>query len=104
MPILLSLPPSLLLCPHSQSPRATAAFTIADGSLLGSNDMYVIKGVEKEQTMREVALSNCSSLTVPTDANLSLPVDSEIGTVAITSAGKPVVNGAPAVIEGVVQQ
>jgi len=41
--------------------RWSAAFTIADGSLLGNN-MFAVKGVEKEQTMREVALSSCSSL------------------------------------------
>ncbi len=83
--------------------RWRAAFTIADGTLLGNGDMYVVKGVEKEQTMREVALSNCASLSAPTSHDLALPTTADIGTVSITLSGKPVVTEAPAVIEGVVQ-
>ena len=83
--------------------RWNAAFTIADGTMLGNGDMYAIKGVEKEQTMREVALSNCSALSVPTDSTLALPTTAEVGTVSFALSDKPAVTEAPAVIEGVVQ-
>ncbi len=84
--------------------RWTAAFTLADGAMFGTGDMYVVKGVEKEQTMREAAtMSSCSALTAPTDSDLPLPTTTEIGTVNITLADKPDISDAPAVIEGVVQ-
>lgn len=83
--------------------RWAPGFTLADGSVMGSSSEYVVKAVEKEQQMRDVNVSNCSTLTIPTSTELPLPTAAEIGTVSITLAGKPVVTDPPAVIEGEVQ-
>ncbi|KAF0192153.1 MAG: hypothetical protein FD165_1221 [Gammaproteobacteria bacterium] len=83
--------------------RWSPAFTLADGSVMGSSNEYVVKAIEKEQQMRDVNVSNCSTLTVPTSTQLPLPTTAEIGTVSITMADKPTVTDAPAVIEGELQ-
>lgn len=88
---------------EQQGQRWAAAFTLADGTLLGSTDQYVVKAMEKEQKMRSVNTSNCSALTLPDDGSLPLPTSSDIGSVSITLSGKPTVTDAPAVIEGELQ-
>ncbi len=87
--------------------RWHAAVTLADGANLtdGTNN-FVVKGIEKEQSMQAVSASACSTLDVGavfSDSNLQLLTLSDIGNVSITLAGKPNVTAAPAVIEGELQ-
>lgn len=83
------------------------AVTLADGALLseGDND-FVVKALEKEQSMTAVTSDQCNALdaeAVYSDSSLSLPDANEIGTVSFTFADRPVVDAAPAVVEGEVQ-
>ncbi len=81
--------------------RWVPEFTIPDGSTLTdavSSAEYIVKALEKEQRMKSVAVSNCSSLN-PID--YTLPgmnewIEPDIGT-------KPSIDNAPAVIGGVLQ-
>ncbi|MBI5408086.1 MAG: hypothetical protein HZA14_01820, partial [Nitrospirae bacterium] len=79
--------------------RWSPEFTIADGSDCsdGTNE-YLIKALRKEQRMQNVALSNCSALTLTSYdlPSISLWVDPDIGS-------EPTVTNAPAVIGGVLQ-
>jgi len=87
--------------------RWYSAVTLNDGvQLTDGTDDFVIKGLGMEQSMRGVALGECSALNVDnlfSDPAVALLDAADIGTVAHTWADKPVVTDAPAVIEGEVQ-
>ena len=86
--------------------RWHSAVTLANGTELtdAQNNVYVVKGMEREQNMKDVTLGDCGTLDVSgLMTSLPLPATSDIGTVSITLADKPVVTDAPAVIEGEVQ-
>ena len=70
---------------------------------LDNGQAYLVLPMESEQTMQEVALSNCtgSGLDV-SSVSLSLP-NSVAGGVNFAWSDKPLVSDAPAVIEGEVQ-
>ncbi len=94
--------------------RWVTAVTLKDGVVLtdGTNN-FVVKGIEREQTM---ALSNpgdaaditaCtgSGLDVSTvSTDLPLPTANDVGTVSITKSDQPNVTAPPAVVEGELQQ
>lgn len=90
---------------EDDSGRWHAAFTLADGAEMGDGtNSFVVKGMEKEQTMLDVDVAMCSSLSVDNlSSTLPLPTSSDIGTVSFTLADKPTVTDAPAVIEGELQ-
>jgi hypothetical protein len=83
------------------------AVTLADGVILSNGDNeFVVKAVEKEQSMREIDVAGCVGLDASaalTDASLALPDIDDIGTVSFTLADRPTVAGPPAVIDGEVQ-
>ncbi len=92
----------------SETHRWHAAVTLKDGIILtdGANNTYLVKAVEKEQTMKDDN-AGCSSLNINslfTDSSLELPDASDIGAVSITLNQKPVVTDAPKVIEGEIQE
>lgn len=60
---------------------------------------YLVKGLEKEQRMQKIALTQCDALNLATAGNM--PTQS--GLVAPAIGTEPVVDQAPAVIGGVVQ-
>ena len=83
--------------------RWVPELTITDGSelldLANDSTTYLVKALEKEQQMKSVSASNCSALSTST---YTLPdiadwVDPDIGT-------EPSIDGAPAVIGGVLQE
>ncbi|MEW6213641.1 MAG: hypothetical protein AB1478_00315 [Nitrospirota bacterium] len=82
--------------------RWIAEFTIPDGSEVtdASNNTtkYLVKALEKEQRMSNVAAANCSALTITSYTLPSMTewTDPDIGT-------EPTVTNAPAVIGGVLQ-
>lgn len=85
--------------------RWHASVTLADQAVLtdGTHN-FVIKGMEKEQTMKDQDDSSCSALNVNSLATtLPLPTAADIGTVSFKLSDKPVVTAAPAVIEGELQ-
>ncbi len=85
--------------------RWHASVTLADKiSLTAGANSFIIKGMEKEQTMKDQALSACAALSVTgLGTTLPLPTASEIGTVSFSLSDKPSVTAAPAVIEGELQ-
>jgi hypothetical protein len=86
--------------------RWSPAVDLASGSELtdANSNVFVVKEMESEQHMKDVPLSDCSSLDVTgLMASLPLPTASDIGAVSITLADKPTVADAPAVIAGEVQ-
>lgn len=89
---------------NNEGNRWEPAIALKDGTLLGADQEYVVKGMEKEQRMNEIDVSACSALNVDTvEANFPLPDETDVGTVTIAWAGKPNVTAAPAVVEGEVQ-
>ncbi|MFK7874139.1 MAG: hypothetical protein AB8C84_13390 [Oligoflexales bacterium] len=75
------------------------AFSIPDGSIVGSSSEYKILGLEKELRPKAVADSACSALSLDTAPDLPEIdewIDPDLG-------AKPSVTKAPAVIKGVVQ-
>lgn len=91
----------------SENNRWHSAVTLANGVVLsdGTNS-FVVKGIEREQTMQAVSDSDCSSLDISSvfsDSNLALPTSSNLNSISLTLADKPDVTDAPAVIEGEVQ-
>ena len=82
--------------------RWIAEFSIADGAELtnssNSATKYLVKALEKEQRMKNVAASSCSSLTL---TSYTLPSMSDWTNPSIGS--EPTVTNAPAVIGGVLQ-
>jgi hypothetical protein len=83
------------------------AVTLADGVVLGEGDVsFIVKAVEKEQSMRELEAGECSGLDADSaysDPSLGLPAAGDIGAVSFALSDRPQVEGPPAVIEGVVQ-
>lgn len=70
-------------------------FSIKDGTLMGDTNQYIVKAIEKEQTMRARSDSDCSALD--TLSGLAAPTD-EYSDPAI--GPKPTVTDPPAVIKG----
>lgn len=89
---------------EGDSDRWHAAVNLADGvRLSSSSNNFVVKAMESEQSMREVAMSECSALDVNglySDQNLTLPTISDIADVTFTSADRPEVVDPPAVVDG----
>ncbi|MBI3774633.1 MAG: hypothetical protein HY273_03615 [Gammaproteobacteria bacterium] len=85
--------------------RWHASITLADQAILtDGTSNFVIKGMEKEQTMKDQDISLCSALSVSGLAStLPLPTATDIGTISFSLSDKPVVTAAPAVIEGELQ-
>lgn len=85
--------------------RWHSSVTLADAvELTDGTSTFVVKGMEKEQTMADQDISLCSALSVSgLSTTLPLPTASDIGTVSFTLSSKPVVTDAPAVIEGELQ-
>ena len=84
--------------PHEQigsSDRWTPLFNLADGTLLGSDDQYVVKAREVEQTMAS-APGACSSMAI-TDPSVAVPTGLQ-GTADIGSM--PDVDTPPKAIAG----
>jgi hypothetical protein len=86
----------------TETNRWHSSVTLKDATTLsdGTND-FVIKAIEKEQTMKDDA--DCGLLEVNslfTNTSLTLPTASNTATVSFTLADKPNVTAAPAVIEG----
>jgi len=87
--------------------RSYSAVTLADGVVLADDSNgFVVKAIEREQTMRAVNLAECANLDAAAAyTTLTLPTAGDIGTVSITLAGRPELAGAaPAVIEGQLQE
>jgi hypothetical protein len=76
-----------------------ALFTIADGTLMGPDNKYVIKAQEIEGTMRPTN-GQCSALTLTEPPE---PVPTSTTDSASDIGDMPIVTSAPAVIGGVVQ-
>ncbi|HLF11499.1 MAG TPA: hypothetical protein VJA26_09800, partial [Gammaproteobacteria bacterium] len=89
------------------SDRWYAAVTLADAVVLTDNsNSFVVRALEKEQSMREVDIADCNALDAGaaySDPSLALPGADDIGEVSFSLADRPDVDGAPAVIEGQVQ-
>ena len=84
--------------------RWYSALTLKDGITLtdGTNN-FKLRGMEKEQTMRDVARSpGCDALNVDTVLSLALPT-AVAGTPSFAWGEMPTVTDAPAVIEGELQ-
>ena len=79
--------------------RYTAAFTIADGTVMGPENNYVIKAQEIEGTMKETA-GQCSNLAL---AEPLAPVPTSTTSNANDIGEMPVVTDAPKVIAGEIQ-
>jgi hypothetical protein len=79
--------------------RYIASFTIADGTLMGPENIYVIKAQEIEGTMKPTP-GQCSSLQLSAPP---APVPTETETNASDIGEMPVVTDSPKVIAGVVQ-
>jgi len=83
--------------------RWYSALTLNDGvTLTDGTNSFRVRSMEKEQTMSDVALSNCSTLDVDTVLSLALP-SAVSGTPSFAWGDKPTVTDAPAVIEGELQ-
>lgn len=96
-------------CDPATTPcRWSPGMTLKSGVLLGNTQQYIIKQIEREQSMQSVATSVCTNngldiSTLLTDTTFTLPTTVS-GQVSITVAGEPTpASSAPAVIEGVVQ-
>ncbi len=78
---------------------------LPDGSLLTSADTvaaeYVVKGLQKEQRMKKVDMTNCTDAGLDANVSYEYPEDSELVPPEIGDI--PEVTDAPAVIGGVVQ-
>ena len=79
--------------------RYQALFTIADGTLMGPDNKYIIKAQEIEGTMKATP-GQCSNLQLATPAQ---PVPTGTTDNASNIGDMPVVTSAPAVIAGVIQ-
>ena len=75
-----------------------AEFALKDGTVLGDAKQYKVKALDLELALREKPTSECGAL------NLSTPDLPAISTfVSPNNGARPVVTGAPAVVEGVVK-
>ena len=83
--------------------RWVSSLTLKNGVELDNGQAYLVLPMESEQTMQEVALSNCTGAGLDVSGvSLSLP-NSVAGGVNFAWSDKPLVTDAPAVIEGEVQ-
>ena len=84
--------------------RWYSALTLKDGiTLTDGTNSFKVRGIEKEQTMQEVALSpGCDALDVSTALSMALP-SAVSGTPSFAWGDMPTVTDAPAVIEGELQ-
>lgn len=84
---------------QSEDGRYNPVFNIADGTLIGADNEFVVKAREVEGTMQAVNDDQCALLTL-TEPDAPVPTgitgDADIGDM-------PVVTSAPAVIGGVIQ-
>ncbi|MCU7812238.1 MAG: hypothetical protein KZQ77_13515 [Candidatus Thiodiazotropha sp. (ex Notomyrtea botanica)] len=70
---------------------------------LANGSAYILLPMESEQTMNEVALSDCNNAGLDVSGvSLSLP-NAVAGSVNFNWSDRPQVTAAPAVIEGVLQ-
>jgi hypothetical protein len=91
-------------CNNNGNNRWVAAFVIPEGSALSDGTTtYYVKPLEQELRLKRVALSNCSALTPPTIADSALPGVAAWADPHLSNGAAPTVNGAPRVIDGVVQ-
>jgi hypothetical protein len=87
----------------SEQCRWVSSLTLKNGVELDNGQAYLVLPMESEQTMQEVALSNCTDAGLDvSDIYLTLP-DAVAGSVDFSWSDKPQVSDAPAVIEGEVQ-
>lgn len=77
--------------------RYLPVFTLADGTLLGSEGQYICKAIESEYTLQS-ALGDCGALNIDTVGDLELPDDTSWTDPDLGVA--PEVLDAPRVIEG----
>jgi hypothetical protein len=87
--------------------RSYSTVTLADGVVLtDDSNGFVVKAIEREQTMRAVDVAECADLDAAAAyTTLTLPTADDIGAVSITLAGRPeLAAAAPAVIEGQLQE
>jgi hypothetical protein len=94
--------------PFTQLPgqdRWVSPVTLKDAvELTDGVNTYITKGINREQTMKLDAVpTNCDVLDSSTADALELPRGSDIQSVTITLADKPVVTSPPAVIGGELQ-
>jgi len=83
--------------------RWYSALTLKDGvTLTDGTNSFRVRGIEKEQTMQEVALSSCDVLDVSTALDMALPL-AVSGTPGFAWRDMPTGTDAPAVIEGELQ-
>jgi len=84
--------------------RWYSALTLKDGvTLSDGTNSFKVRGIEKEQTMRDVALSpDCDALNVDTALSMVLP-SAVSGTPSFAWGDMPTITDAPAVIEGELQ-
>jgi len=83
---------------EGQGDRWFPVLSLADGTILGSSDQYVIKALEVEQKMTQTSLSNCSALPLNAPSQ-SVPTGIEqdvFGLGAIPNVG----DQPPVVIDG----
>lgn len=92
--------------PSTDNCRWVSALTLKSGvGLTGADStQYVVKQIEREQTMvKQPDTSSCTAAGLNID-NVSLPLPSTVdGQVSIAWSGRPAVTDAPAVIEGELQ-
>jgi hypothetical protein len=87
----------------SEHCRWISSLTLKNGVELNSGQAYLVLPMESEQTMQDVAMSNCSDAGLDVSGvSLSLP-DAVAGGVNFSWSDRPEVTDAPAVIEGEVQ-
>ena len=93
--------------------RSYAGFALRDGVVLsadvdgdGPEEALVVKATDIEYTMRNTDLATCTAANLDIDTvlgSLPLPTTDDIEEVSFALGDKPVVDGAPAVIDGEVQ-
>ncbi|MCU7842260.1 MAG: hypothetical protein KZQ93_00310 [Candidatus Thiodiazotropha sp. (ex Monitilora ramsayi)] len=87
----------------SEDCRWVSELTLKAGVELANGSAFILLPMESEQTMNEVALSNCSGAGLDVSGvSLTLPT-AVAGSVDFAWVDRPQVTAAPAVIEGVVQ-
>ncbi|MCY2959743.1 MAG: hypothetical protein NTY35_06220 [Planctomycetota bacterium] len=79
--------------------RYLPVFTLADGTILGSEGQYIVRAIDSEYTL-QLAPGQCGSLSIDTVGDLALPDEGSWTEPAIGTT--PTVLDAPRVIEGVV--
>ncbi len=87
--------------------RWNNVFTLKDGTTLSDGTTsYVVKGIDREQTMTEVGDTAICTGQMDVDTSLALPTVDDVDGITddmASYANRPVVTDAPAVIDGEVQ-